>query len=55
MYMKALLLFMLLAIGACTGTQPLKVHCNQRLVPINDPQQIGEGVDGAQPARKLRR
>lgn len=55
MYMRAILLFALLAIGACAGTQPLKVDCNQRLVSINDPLEISEGVDGGQPARKRRR
>jgi len=55
MYRRAPLLFTLLAMGACAGTQSQKVHFNHRLVLINDSQQIGEGVDGAQPASKRRR
>ena len=54
--MIRILLLVLVAVSACGGHQPLRVNCERRLVPINEPiGQIDDSTREAQPQDEGRR
>jgi hypothetical protein len=54
--MIRILLLLLVALSACGAQQPLRVNCERRLVPINEPiEQIDDSRLDAQPQDEGRR
>jgi hypothetical protein len=52
--MNRMAVLFLVALSSCAGKQPLRVDCERRLVPINEPEQIDSSRREPQPKEEGR-